>query len=442
MSLDKQVKEFLLKHFPPDAHFILGMSGGMDSMVLGHLLLESQTSFSIAHINYQLRGEESQQDEAFVLDWANAHNIIVDSIKAPSNHDMDNVQNWARKVRRNHFENCLKKQKASCILLAHHLDDQWETQWLQMLRGSVNGLGGIHKIQLPYARPLLYISKKEIETYAQVKNLTWREDSSNAKDHYNRNFLRHQILPLVKQKFLISEQQIIEQSEKLQANAAWMQYALDNWLEEHLIKDSFSATLPFSAIPNRLSSTTALYHWLYPMGFSSKDIDAIHQMQFSQNGSFRENELYRITKTQLGFCLVQRNPSIPSNIQLEKKDGTFDWNGIKLESTLISKDDLFIIEKNKNVIQLDADKIQFPITIRIWQSGDKIQPLGMKGSMLISDYYTQKKIAHSLKNNFPVLQDKTNVIALLGLGISDIAKISKDTQTILQIRYSLPSTID
>jgi len=230
--------------------------------------------------------------------------------------------------------------------------------------------------------------------------------------------------------------------EKLQANAAWMQYTLDNWLEEHLIKDSFSATLPFSAIPNHLSSTTALYHWLHPKGFSSKDIDAILQMQFSQNGSFRENELYRITKTQLGFCLVQRNPSILSSIQLEKKDGTFDWNGIKLESTLISKDDLFIIEKNKNVTQLDADKIQFPLTIRIWQSGDKIQPLGMKGSMLISDYYTQKKIAHFLKNNFPVLQDKTNVIALLGLGISDIAKISKDTQTILQIRYSLPSTID
>ncbi len=163
MLLHNKVTDFLLAHFHPNNHFILGMSGGMDSMVLADILLHSSFSFSIAHVNYQLRGMESQGDEDFVIQWANQNQIHIDILKVQKESTPENTQNWARKIRRAHFENCLKEQNAKCILLAQHLNDQWETQWLKWLRGSINGLGGIKKIEIPYCRPLLHIAKQEIE---------------------------------------------------------------------------------------------------------------------------------------------------------------------------------------------------------------------------------------------------------------------------------------
>ena len=442
MSLLNHIHDFLAEQFDASDRFVVGVSGGMDSMVLADILLQLPFSFSIAHVNYQLRGEESNGDEDFVVQWAKQNQIHSHVLKVQKESIPENTQNWARKIRREHFENCLKEQNAKCILLAQHLNDQWETQWLQWLRGSVNGLGGIKKIDVPYCRPLLDIPKKEIEQYAQQRSLTWREDSSNAKDDYSRNYLRHQILPNVKERFEISDEQIKDHSEKLQEHQDWWNFFLKNWIDENLIHEPFSTTLPFHSIPTHLSASTILYHWLSPYGFSSKDIEAILEIKHSQNGSLRRSPQAVVTKTDMGWSLSIIHPNIPSSIPIAEPNCTVNWDGIKVECRSFQKSSPFEVVKKANFLQMDISKIQFPLTLRIWNNGDKIQPLGMSGTMLLSDYYTQKKIHTSIRNKFPVIADQNKIIGVLGLGIAQSVKITETTESIIQIQHlPLPSSL-
>lgn len=192
----------------PRNHILVAVSGGIDSMVLLHLFMELATEWeltlSVAHVNYKLRAEQSDGDEAFIRDYCQQANIAFYSREADSLPEGENFQQEARKYRYAFFEELANRLSIQKIATAHHLDDQIEGILLNFIRGcGPRGLEGMvsHSFlgHCTLIRPLLFASRQEIEQVAEKKKMAWRQDSSNERVDYRRNFLRHRILPLLKE---------------------------------------------------------------------------------------------------------------------------------------------------------------------------------------------------------------------------------------------------
>ncbi|WP_392437456.1 tRNA lysidine(34) synthetase TilS [Cruoricaptor ignavus] len=184
--------------------FLLGISGGADSMVLADLCLRLNLRFEIAHINYNLRGEDSEKDEALVRHFAEENGIAhhIYKVSASDGKPRHSVQIWARNLRYDFFFNLLSERNLAAVLTAHHLDDQLETFLINLSRGSgIKGLGGIPEKSDKILRPLLNFTKDEIYDYAEAHGVIFREDLSNFSDDYLRNRVRHDVSPKLKQAF-------------------------------------------------------------------------------------------------------------------------------------------------------------------------------------------------------------------------------------------------
>ncbi|HRH12623.1 MAG TPA: tRNA lysidine(34) synthetase TilS, partial [Bacteroidia bacterium] len=198
----KKIEENISKNrlFDKKSKLLLGMSGGIDSVALASILAESY-SVSLAHCNFNLRGKESKADEKFCESLAEKMGLPIyiqsfDTVKISKQRGIS-IQMAARELRYQWFEELLKKHKLDRIVTAHHADDRIETFFINLIRGSgVKGLKGMESRNGNVVRPMLEISKKEIQVYAEKKKIRFREDSSNKSDKYERNFLRHHIIPL------------------------------------------------------------------------------------------------------------------------------------------------------------------------------------------------------------------------------------------------------
>lgn len=234
---------------------LLGVSGGVDSMVLAVLLLrlknEIDFQFSIAHVNYQLRGKESDAQEKLVSDFSRENDIqcFVTQPALPKN-SKENFQKMARDFRYHYFTEIALSLKATKVLTAHHQEDQIETILAQLLRGaSLKGLKGMRpqrslhpKVAL--LRPLLAISKETLIDYAKAHAILYSEDSSNASDHYWRNELRHKLLPVIKDLRPKAFQKILQFGEEMQDLSLYLSQAAKDWLKEYAKKGENSFWLP------------------------------------------------------------------------------------------------------------------------------------------------------------------------------------------------------
>lgn len=182
---------------------LLAVSGGVDSMVLADLCLKSDFNISIAHCNFKLRGDESDADERFVLEFAKSNNLTVYSDHFDTADYVErnklSVQMAARKLRYDFFDKLRDEHLFDAVLTAHHADDNLETFFINLSRGSgLDGLVGIPNKNKYVIRPLLLFTRAQILEYASENKLKWREDSSNASLYYQRNHLRHELMPALK----------------------------------------------------------------------------------------------------------------------------------------------------------------------------------------------------------------------------------------------------
>ena len=203
--MSKELEQLFLSetNLYKDCKFLLAVSGGVDSMVLANLFLSNKLNFSIAHCNFHLRGKESDNDEIFISKWCSENNIELFVKKFTTEDYCKNnkitIQMGARKLRYEWFEDIIKKEKHDFIVTAHHLDDQLETFIINSIRGTgIDGLVGIPANINKIIRPLLMISKEQIIEFSKVNKINYREDSSNDKEDYLRNKIRHSVVPYLK----------------------------------------------------------------------------------------------------------------------------------------------------------------------------------------------------------------------------------------------------
>ncbi len=410
---------------------LLAVSGGIDSMVLLHLFRQSDFNISVAHCNFNLRGTESDGDEAFVESVCNNHNIKLfvnyfDTEKYADLHKLS-IQVAARQLRYNWFNELLEKEAFDYLLTAHHLDDSIETFLINFTRGTgLEGLTGIPQQNDKIIRPLLIFSHEEIEHYAQENEIEWREDSSNASDKYLRNKLRHNVIPILKELnpgFSDSFEQTLknlQQSQSMVDDASRIVY-------RKVVEDvDFQKRINLTELMILPNYQAYLYQWLKPFGFTAWN--DIYDLVHAQSGKQVFSEHYRLLKDRNELILAEKSESA-SEIFLVYEDNT-NLN-VPLKMTVCNKDDITLDQKD--CIFVDKDTLKFPLVFRKWQEGDYFYPSGMAGKKKLSKYFKDEKYSLIDKENARILCSENEVVWIIGKRADRRFSINKTTQTIIKI---------
>ena len=429
-------KKHLLHNFQflPGKKILLATSGGKDSMVMVHLFQQLDYEIGIAHCNFQLRGIESFDDQYFVKQYAVANNIPVFitqfDTKAFSEDYKISTQVAARELRYNWFYELLETEKYDYILTAHHADDNLETFLINLSRGTgLEGLIGIPEQNEKVVRPLLAFSQEEMEEYARINGIQWREDSSNASDKYLRNKIRHHVVPLLKElnpNFLLSfhkTQGYLQQAQEMVDDAAIMVY------QQVAQQDGDTIYFDLQQLQKLPNYKSYLYQWLNEFGF--KAWDDIYDLVDSQSGKCVYSSEYRLLKDRDSLLLSRLN----------EEDETQEYSilenqkevNIPLNLSFCKVADISI-GSNKTIF-VDADKIHYPLVLRHWNEGDHFQPFGMDGkSKKISKLFKDEKLSLIEKESKWLLCSNSEIVWVIGLRQDERFRIDNTTKNILKIQ--------
>lgn len=435
------LEDLFIKHinenfsFLQDTKSIIAVSGGLDSMVLLHLAQAAKLKVAVANCNFNLRGAESDGDSEFVKNYTNQHDIQLfktsfDTLKFAKELKLS-TQMAARDLRYFWFEEIRKENNYDYILTAHHLDDNLETFLINLSRGSgIDGLIGIPAISNAIIRPILPFSREQILQYANQNNIAWREDSSNANDHYLRNSIRHKISPELKKmtgNFMQSfknTQKYLQQTQSMAKDASVLVYKQVVKIEEDTIKINLLELL-------RLQNFEAyLYDWLHPFGFTAWS--DIYRLTTAQSGKTVESEGYTLLKDRDHMILYKQLNNLGNSIFYLEKDVTKVNNPINLEFSL----EAYASNLDTNCIFVDREKLIFPLKLRKWEEGDYFYPFGMTGKKKLSKYFKDQKIAVNQKETIWLLLSDEKIVWVVNHRLDDRFKITANTKEILRIKLT------
>jgi tRNA(Ile)-lysidine synthase len=410
----------------------LATSGGIDSMVLVHLLDQLKYNFAVAHCNFQLRGEESDGDEAFVISFCNERQIEVfvqkfDTTKFAEDYKFS-IQLAARNLRYGWFYELIDNEHFDYLLTAHHLDDSLETFLINLSRGTgLDGLTGIPNQNDLIIRPLLSFSRLDIELYAKTNEVNWREDSSNASDKYLRNKLRHDVVPVLKElhpNLLASFENTFEhlkQAQSLVDDASKLIYKIVVKEEKNLLKFQLKELLK---LPNYKAY---LFQWLKNYGFTAWD--DIYNLVDAQSGKQIYSEDYCLLKDRDCLILSLKEEATATDVYLIDKHVSQVNIPLKFEFCNVGN----ITESNSNSIFVDEEKLLFPLVLRRWQEGDFFYPAGMLGKKKVSKYFKDEKLSLIEKSNQWLLCSDNQIIWIFGMRQDERFKANSNTTKILKI---------
>ncbi len=425
--------------FAREDTILVGVSGGIDSIVLLHLLKECGFHPTVAHCNFCLRGNESDGDENFVAQIAKEwslpfYSIRFDTMRYAEEQNLS-IQMAARKLRYEWFEQLTEIYGYSKIAIAHNNDDTIETFFINLLRGTgLKGLAGIPVNNGRIVRPLLFASRREIEKYAAEHGLTHREDSTNAQTKYLRNKIRHKIVPLFRaisprfdttmQENILRMGQTFELVQSL-SGELWKKYVR----QEHETE-----IFPLRVVFDYTPASYLLYEIIRRYGFDYSTTEEIMSAYVSgHNGAQFFSSSRRIVLDR-GNLLIT---AIPSRSELSEAETlrlgeqvTFrDVNYFCIQTDVIPT----FSDYHATTACFDAEKLIFPLKIRLWKPGDRFYPLGMEKSKKISDYLTDSKMALPQKERQQVVLSGNDIIWLTGLRIDNRYKITEQTQKVIKI---------
>lgn len=438
MSLDNISFKLIMQEqqiMPDSAHVLVAVSGGLDSVVLLNLLHEAHYNATVAHVNYGLRGEESDGDEIFVRGLCEKLNYDCRVLKINPDivfgKNKQSIQDTARSIRYNWFDETLREIGAHKLLVAHHRNDQTETIIHQFVRGGgLKSLLGMSIQSGNVCRPLLQFSKEEILGYAKAKGLIWRTDSSNLSTDYTRNLIRHEVMPII-EKINPGIHKTIEFRTEVLSE---VNFIIEEKLNEDLQKIiEFSGAIQSMGLEHFLNCKyprLLLWQWLEPVGFSSAQMEDVMRLVDSQSGKRIESASHVLWKEAEQVVLTPK--SSQSEVFVILNDSFNEAAELGLSISCKQSDKVFFDDTN-NVQFLDLDKIVMPMILRTWRHGDAFVPLGMKQEKKVSDFLIHEKVPLRLKNDVLVLENQGEIIAIVGFRISDKFKVSSQTQRVLRI---------
>lgn len=425
------------KLFEPDKRYLLACSGGLDSMVLAHLLHKASIPFELAHVNFGLREDESDEDEEFVINWCKERDLPVHSHRANTvawaEANGISIQMAAREIRYQFFEEIRSQNNLAGIVLAHHEDDQLETIFLNLARGTgIEGIYGMSERRGELIRPLLPFSKAQLAAYAASVQLSWREDRSNATLDYKRNKLRLQGLPALYSLETDTRQNLLQSFARLKDTGKAFSGLFELWKATHVREEQGISFLSYRSIKGMPGASTLLYFWLRPYGFNSDQALTLAKcLEDIKPGRLLRSSGYEISLDREALILYP-TPVEFTEIELSLDTRSFELPDGRYEVTYGSRPEW--IDRNSNSAMLDLDCLEFPLKLRSWQEGDRFNPLGMSSEKKLSDFLIDNKVPLPLKKELKVLVSGKKIAWVVGMRIANWAKISPATQNYLHVQ--------
>ena len=428
------------KLFKPTNNLLVAVSGGADSMSLCHLLTSAGFTFSVAHCNFNLRGKEADADEKFVADYCKKNNIKCFAKKVNTSAYAQNkgvsIQMAARELRYNWFNELLAEHNFDYLLTAHHANDNIETFFINLLRGSgINGLKAILPKTGKVVRPLLFATRAEIEGYMVKNNILYREDSSNKEDKYLRNNLRLQVIPALKKINPSFEQTISTEIEILQQTNLILKKEVEKQRKKLLIAEGNTFKINIKKLEKTTASKLILFELVKNFGFNTSQSSDVYDSLHVQSGKVFSSNRYNLIKDR-DFLIIEKSKkkSAKENFLIEANT-TKIAHPIKLKISFINGNINSIPKKDfaANKAFLDADKLTFPLTVNKWQTGDKFRPLGMQGFKKVSDFFIAEKATLFDKQNQWIVRCNQDIAWLVGKRTDDRFKVTTSTKKICVI---------
>ena len=413
---------------------LLAVSGGIDSMVLLDLFLKSGFNVSVAHVNFKLRGIESDKDENFVREKCELKSIPFFTTsfdtEAFAEEKKLSIQMAARELRYTWFEKLMAENNFDCLATAHHLNDSIETAILNMVRGSgLEGWDGISETNGKVIRPLLFATREQIQNYAADNSITWREDDSNITDNYQRNFIRHQVIPLLSKLNPSLENSFHESIEKISASTELMELGMTEWKKAFTSEKNDSIYILKEAFGSSRFPEGLLWNLLHDFGFNFDQCAQAIRSLHGQPGKVFYGDKYQLAIDRTHLILSSQKKEVEEVI-IEEGQSEVKLGEKVLKLQFINS---FEITKEREIAFLDADKIKFPLTWRKWTEGDYFFPLGMNHKKKISDFLIDQKVPIAQKDSVTVLESDGEIVWVVGMRIDDRFKIMPATKSILKI---------
>lgn len=434
------------KLFKPTDCVLLAVSGGIDSVVMAELFHRIGQPFAMAHVNFGLRGSESETDALFVKNKAEQYGVPFhltqfDTTEFAVERGIS-IQMAARDLRYDWFAQLVQEHHYLGVATAHHQNDVLETILFNLTRGT--GLAGLHGIaasQNGIIRPLLFATRATIATYADEQKLVYREDSSNANDKYARNRLRHHVVPVLTDLNPGLWQTLPRTVERLCAADVLVRLELNrSWQEiiEPMGKQTFLPTEKLMALPEL---SFRLAEWLKPFGFTTDQASWMVVSLTQEVGQIFQSPTHRI--------IHERLSSGATGLMLEKllampdyEITLTDWSNVPVDVTgqftltieQFAKAENFQPEANPDVACLDADRLLFPLTVRPWRQGDRFRPLGLNGHKLVSDLLNDLKLSRSEREQTAVLLSGEQIAWVIGRRIDHRFRVTNETKFIVAFR--------
>ena len=415
---------------------LVGLSGGADSVALLGVLVRLGYPCRALHCNFHLRGDESDRDEVFARQFADSLGVpflkVDFDTRGYAAIHQESIEMAARSLRYRWFEEQRQAFDAEAIAVAHHRDDSVETLLMNLLRGSgIRGLGGIRPRNGQVVRPLLAVSRAEIEEWLQTQGWDYVTDSSNLSDAYTRNFIRLRVLPLLEQLNPAARETIARSAAHLSAAEQLYAYTVEEARKAVFVSaDSFS----IEALMRYPSPETLLYEWLRPLGFSRIVVGELFESLTGLSGKQFYSATHQVLKDRDRLYIAPlQEPSAWQPIEIPVATGELT-QPLRLSFQLMERTSDFQLERASDAAYFDAEKLPGRLTLRLPQTGDWFVPFGMRGRKKLSDFFADQKMNRWEKLRQPLLCAGESIVWVVGRRADDRFRVGEETKMIFSVK--------
>ena len=432
--------------FEKKDRLLIAVSGGGDSAVLCALCARSGFDFSIAHCNFQLRGAESDRDEAFVKMLADQYKVPVFIKKfdtlAAAKENKTATEETARNLRYDWFRELISQSAAGgarpfqYLLTAHHADDNAETVLMNFLRGTgIKGLRGILPKQQHIVRPLLFAGGNDINAFAAENNISFVTDSSNASNDHTRNFFRNELIPGIEKVFPEVKQNILRNIERFGDIEILYAQSIVSIKDRLTEKKGAEDHIPVLKLAKAKPLRTILFEIIKDYGFNAAQITGAEKLLSSSSGKYILSGTHRILRNRNWLIISPLTHSDDVGFFVIEKETTavaFPGGELNIKQLTPPID----INTDPATTYIDAGKLHYPLLLRKWKQGDYFYPLGARGKKKLSRFFGDLKLSLLQKENVWVLESDKKIIWVAGYRIDDRFKIRDTTSNVVKLNLS------
>lgn len=433
-----KLKTFIQEHalLTEEDHVAIAVSGGKDSMAAVYLFNELGRPFSVIHCNFQLRGQESDDDEKFVYESCTALNnctLVLSKRFDTTNYAFEkglSIQEAARALRYQFFDEANDQKVFTKLVTAHHADDNVETFFINAYRVSgLKGLSGIPTSRAYIIRPLIEFSSYEIARYIESRDISFREDRSNSSDAYLRNRVRHHITPVLAEHFPNFNERLGKTMNHLSSTQELFSHFISKEKTTLLIEKNKGYVIEIERLKTYPQPGVFLYFLLDGFGFTQAQCRQI--MDSERTGAQIFSNQYSLLKDRKTL-IIQSISTTVLDIQIPGP-GIYETPVGTLE---ISNEPRSSQSTDPYTEFVSSEALPFPLSFRFWLEGDKIQPFGMKGKKLLSDFFIDNKIDRDTKNKLPLLALEKEIFWIPGLRISEKLRLSDSMAPCFKLKFN------